>query len=432
MKTAVIILIGRIIQVIISFVSLKVITNYLNKENVAYFFLFTSLMNYFGLSMISPVGQYFNRKVHSWAEQGVLMNRMLIHFCFVLGVSIISIPTVMIMSSMFNILEGINIIQLASILSISILFNTLVTTVVPTFNMLNYRIHFVALSNMWLLLSLILSIIFVYVWGDNFLNWFLGQFVAQAFVGIISLFLLMKKLGEKISVSKTLVNLNHINVKKIWSFCFPLMVATLLMWIATDSFRFVLEKTHSLAYVGLFSVGFAIAQRISFAVESIAQQIFYPYYYKEITSENFEERNNAWLKLFYSTVPVYIFTAIITIVTAPFLINLFSGKDYEGAAYFVCSGAFFHLFRKLTALFAMSAHSEMKTEILIFPYFVGAIFSSLGVYFYGKASFYMPAIIIALGSIAMMICMVLNTRKTLKIRFDLNLLKQALRSYIIW
>lgn len=432
MKTAVIILLGRVIQVVISFLSLRVVTNYLSKEDVAYFFLFMSLMNYFGLSLISPVGQYFNRKTHAWADSGVLFERLLAHFGYVLLVSILSIPIVYIASDVFKLFSEINIGLLTIILSLSILFNTIVTTIVPAYNMLNYRVHFVVLSNIWLLLSLILSVVCVSLFGRNFLNWFSGQVIAQAIVGIFSIYLLIRKKRETIVYKRVVSVFTFERIKNISVFCFPLMIATLLMWIATDSFRFVLEKTHNLEYVGLFSVGFAISQRISYAVESIAQQIFYPYYYKDITSEIFEERNDGWLKLFYSTVPVYIFVTVITIFLSPLLIKIFSGNEYEQAKVFVVAGAVFHLFRKITALFAMSAHSEMKTKILILPYFVGACFSSVGVCLYGSKSFEMPAIIISLGSVAMMVFMILNTRRTLKFRFDMKIFKEAIRSYIIW
>ena len=81
-RTFVVILIGRVLQVLLSFLTIKVVTNYLSKENVAYYFLILTVLNYFGLTLISPVGQFVNRKTHEWFDQKILLNRLFNHnFC---------------------------------------------------------------------------------------------------------------------------------------------------------------------------------------------------------------------------------------------------------------------------------------------------------------------------------------------------------------
>jgi len=429
-KDFIIIFLGRVLQVIISFLTLKVITNYLSKDNVAYYFLFLSVMNYFGLSLISPIGQYFNRKIHTWYDDRTLVNRLLNHCIYIFGVAAISIPIMYLMMSYGNVLSGLDVNSVVGLVAVGIISNTIVTTIVPTFNMLNHRILFVVYTVLYLLFSLILSVLLVNQWGDSVINWFIGHFLSLIIFSVISFITLLKITKQNFSFKESLSVIKMEYIRKILSFSLPLLIATLLMWVTTDSFRFVLESTHGLEYVGLFSVGFAIAQRFSFATESIAQQIFFPKYYREINKDDFLDRSNAWLEMFYSSVPLYLLTTVFTILLAPLLIKIFSGPDYANSHYFVIIGAIFHFFRKITASFSMGAHSEMNTKVLIVPYFIGALFSSIILFYFGRNSFYAPGVIVVLGSIMMCLAMVVSTKKLVSFKWCRDTAKRTVNNYI--
>jgi O-antigen/teichoic acid export membrane protein len=428
-NTFLIILLGRVFQVFMSFVTLKVVTNYLSKDSVAYYFLVLSVLNYFGLSLISPAGQYFNRKIHYWKENRVLMNRIFNHFLYVFSISIIAIPITYIASHWLGLMSGVNSANLALLVGAGVLFNTLITTVVPTFNMLNHRIAYVMFTSLWLTLSLAFSVTLIKLFGENIILWFAGQVLSQIIVSVITLAILIKYTNEAFSMSEALSIISKDNIKQTLKFIFPLMVSTLLMWVATDSFRFVLEKTHGLEYLGMFSVGFAIAQRFSYAIESIAQQVFFPTFYEKINLTEGIERSQAWLELFYSAIPLYLCTTIFTIIFSGLLIKIFSGPQYYEAKIFVISGAVFHLFRKLTATFAMGAHSEMKTSVLIPPYMVGAIFSSIILYLSGKGSALIPTAIIPLGGLAMFAVMVYMTRNVITFKWCYETARKSVTGY---
>jgi len=417
-KTFIIIVIGRILQVIVSFLTLKVVTNYLSKENVAYYFLLLSIMNYFGLSLISPAGQYFNRKVHFWHSNKILFNRMFNHFIYVSIISLFSVFVIYLCMASFELLNGLDPLLISTLIGTTILFNTITTTIVPTFNMLEYRISYVFFNLSWVTLSLISSVILINIFDKNVYYWFCGQIVVQFSISVIAIIFLKKTLKEPFSMTESFSAITIDNIKNVLSFSAPLLVSTMLMWITIDSFRFILEKTHGLTYVGIFSVGFAIAQRFSYASETIAQQVFFPEYYKKINDTDKINRSNAWMKLFYSCLPVYVLTLLFTVIFSSLLIDIFSGPQYQNAQYFVVTGAFFHFFRKITAIFAMSAHSEMKTSILIKPYFVGAIFSSVIVFYFSDKNYNLPATIITIGSFFMLVTMIYNTKKLISFKWS--------------
>ena len=424
----IVITLGRVLQVLISFATLKVVTNYLSPGNVAYYFLFLSILNYFGLSFISPAGQYVNRQLHPWKKDKVLFNRLFNHSLYIFAVSVIAAPAIYLASKHFGLLDGLNSLNIALLVGLGVLFNTAISTIVPTFNMLGYQVTFVIFTVCWLLLSLVLSVFYIHIGGEDIFNWFLGQISSQALVSIIAFFVLKHFTKEKLHIKEAISSINAGGVRSALKFALPLILSTLLMWGATDSFRFVLEKTHGLEYVGLFSVGLAIAQRFSYAVESIAQQVFYPTFYSKMNLP-VKERSLAWHKMFYSSLPLYLVTTLMTVVLSPLLITIFSGPQYKEAVPFVICGALFHLFRKLTANFSMIAHSEMKTKMLILPYSVGALFSSLGVYLFSFSNFHLPGIILVLGGFMMFVTMIYKTSSALKFKWDS---KQAVEAVTIW
>lgn len=413
----IIILIGRVIQVLISFLTIKIVTNYLSPTNVAYYFLILSIMNYFGLTLISPIGQYVNRQLHSWQHSNVLFDRLLNHFLYISVVSILSYFLIFIGSHYFSLLSGLDSQKVAILVSVAVFSNTLITTIVPIFNMLDYQKTFVIYTVCWLLISLILSVAIISIMGDNIYNWFLGQIFAQLLFSCGAIITLKRFIKQKISFQSIRNSISKVAIKEVLIFSLPLVLSTFFLWGTTDSFRFVLEKTYGLEYLGLFSVGFAISQRFSYAIESIAQQVFYPQYYKEIASPNKAQRVEAWHTLFYSSFPLYILTLIGTIVTAPLLIKIFAGPAYYHATIFIIYGALFNFFRKIAALYALIAHSEKDTKKLILPYFIGTLFSTIGIYL-GQGHDHLPGIILSLGSLAMLMAMSFSTRHHFSLKWE--------------
>ena len=147
---------------------------------------------------------------------------------------------------------------------------------------------------------------------------------------------------------------------------------------------------------------------------------FLPEFYAEVTSDSKLERSVAWQKLFYSTLPFYLGVLVFCVCAREYIILLFSSSEYLSATPFLVGGAFFHFFRKMTATFALIAHGEMKTKALIFPYFVGALGSSVGV-FLGFSLFEVePTIILPISGLLMLIAMVVKTRNMITEEFSLK------------
>ncbi|KJF99856.1 hypothetical protein UB34_00020 [Photobacterium leiognathi] len=69
----VILLLGRIIQIGIVLISLRVSTTVLPESELGSIYYLTTLQGLFSLFLINPVGQYFNRNTNKWFSNGVIV-----------------------------------------------------------------------------------------------------------------------------------------------------------------------------------------------------------------------------------------------------------------------------------------------------------------------------------------------------------------------
>lgn len=425
-RTLIFIIFGRVFQILISVIALKLMTNLLSNSEVAVSFLFLAIMNYFGLTLVNPVMQYLNRNLHQWKEEKKATSALLLFVIYLALISIIAFFFLVSFSTSFGHLVDYSVYKFALLMAATIFFNFWVMMVVPALNLLNYQKSFVLFTVSWLLLSLILSIVLILVLQRNASLWLGGQIISQLICGILSSLYLVKVLNEKDIVKGCKTIATKKNFKELFWFSLPLAVATLFMWVTIDGFRFVVEKVSGIEYLALLTVGFAVAQRISYAIEAIIQQVFFPTYYHRINTDIAEERSQAWGEMFEKVVPSYLITTFFIIALSPFLLTLLSGPRFYGAVAFVIFGAVFHLFRKLASLISISAHSERKTFLLIIPYAVGAFISVIPLFVPPlKNNFAIPAFL-CLASVFVCLTMIMVLKKYCSYRFNFSLLLQSI------
>jgi O-antigen/teichoic acid export membrane protein len=104
--TFVIVGLGRLLQILINILILRVMTHYLSEKEIGSFFLIMSVITYFTLTIINPVGQYVNRKIHSWYENNNLLGHFILFHLFCLASALLSLFIVFILKYYFNIVEA--------------------------------------------------------------------------------------------------------------------------------------------------------------------------------------------------------------------------------------------------------------------------------------------------------------------------------------
>lgn len=421
-STLIIVFLGRIFQIVLSLVSVRVYTVLLSTVEVGNLYLINSIVGLFALTFINPVGMYINRKLHKWADDKTVFNYFFLFNLYLAFLSIFSLILVSLLNKSFGVGSGINVRLLSLFIMLNLYFNTWYQTIIPALNMLNYRRSFVFFTLLTITLGLALSFVLVMSVGESAICWLSGQLIAQVVMTIVG-FLYFKK------VTRALFDFGFIRRITTWenfhylvAFSLPLAITTFFMWIQSQSYRMVVEKYIGLEFLGMLGVGLGISASIALVIESLAQQIYYPVFYSGINTSDPASRASAWNKMAQLSIPIYVSVTILVSCLAPYLVKILVSEKFSHVYVFVIYGAWIELFRMTTNILSSVAHSEMKTKFLVKAYSVGGVVALLGVYCGSKAANYQQfiPIILVMSGLATMLIMYMTMKKLMPINIGFN------------
>jgi O-antigen/teichoic acid export membrane protein len=386
MNTKLLIIIsGRVFQIIIALVAIKIATKYLDASQMGNYYLVVSIAGFFSLFLINPIGQYINRKTHKWYEEKKILNVFYIFNYYILLLSFLSMAIIFILYS-FGIGNNINLFTLTIILSISLIFNTWNQTIIPMINMLEYRVSFVLLTLASQLLFLIFAYLFINIFAKEGIYWFAGQVIAFGLMAIISLIYFKQKIQNNFNITIAHQMVSRKSLREILKFTAPLSLSVLFFWMQTQSYPLIIEKYLSSEFLGYFGVGIAVSLAISTAFESIVMQYIYPSMYKSMNNDN--EFSIIISDIINLILPIYFLLAIFVSIFAIYINSILVDNKFFDSYIFIIFGIWISFFRMSSNVISNIAHSKMKTKSLILPNFIGAITTVIGVIVASKTQDY--------------------------------------------
>lgn len=354
--------------------SIKVATNILMPEEMGKYYIIASVVNFFGLIFISPVGQYINRMLNSWVERGNLLSVFKRFNYYIIIISLLSAPMVYFSKEYFGLFKEISGKKLILVSMLGIYINSWFGTIVPTINMIGYRVYFTLLSVFSVFLGLLFSYYIVVYYEAAGFSWYVGQFlIAQLLVLVLSFYVLKNRLIR-------VENLNAEGgegIRDVIEYSSPLVLATVFMWMLNDSYRFIVEKYTGVIELGNVAIGIGLASSILGVLEAIFQQTFYPIFYKKINTTILRERENACENLINFALPVFLVICMFLSFSSPFVSLILTSKNYQGSVIYIIYGAWIGFFRFAINTLSAVAHSEFRTRNLIKPYFISGVFNVL-------------------------------------------------------
>lgn len=413
---------GRVIQIVISLLSVRIFTSLLSTSEVGNLYLINSLFGFFGLALINPVGMYLNRKLHVWSEEKQLLNRLFTFRIYLAALSLVSLPIVYCVHEFAGIGGGVDSNRLMLYLMLTIYFYTWNQTVLPALNMLNHRISFVVFTVSTLILGLGLSVLLVKTWAASAVIWLSGQLLSQMLITLAAFGYLKKILPDKLDFGEIRTAISTDRFTAILSFTVPLGITTLFMWAQNQSYRLVIEKMVGLEFLGKIGLGMAIASSIASSAESILQQLYLPLYYRDINSDDPLQRTESWNRMAQAVMPVYVSLTLLVSFLAPCLVNILANKKFGGAYMFVVYGAWIELFRMTVNTLSSVAHAEMKTKHLMKAYCVGGIAAVAGCYLAAGQENYQQLIplVLVLSGFVTVIVMYKDMKKLMKLKVGIR------------
>jgi len=417
-KDFLIITVGRVVQSVLGIISMRILTSLLSPAEVGNYFLVLSIVGFCVFTLISPLGMYVNRRLHKWESDGNLLRRFFIGNLYLVAVALFSALAAFTLNRGFGVGSSIALTGFVYLAGFYTYFSTFNQTVIPAFNMLDDRLAFVSFTVATLALGLACSALFSVTFSRTAISWLAGQTLALGAVGFLALVYLRRKTAGRAAAPAINERSSRAQFGPALSFAWPLAITYFFMWSQNWSYRIIVEKMIGPDFLGLVGVGLGIAAGMAAAVESIAQQFYFPGFYKEINSGDQAGRAAAWNRMARVTLPLYLSFAIMVSFMSPFILKLLAGAKFNTAFVFLICGAWIEFFRMATNILATVAHSEMRTRHLIKSYLTGAVIAVGGTFYAARQAQHWGVIpvILAASGLAMACVMYYDMRKLMRLK----------------
>jgi O-antigen/teichoic acid export membrane protein len=377
--------IGRALQMVAKIISIRVSTTLLSPGQLGSVSQMMSMAGGFGQILFSPVWIYIMRGFRDWHESGVLLKNLMIYLKYIIIVSFFSMICAGLLQWIFHAVNGISIMWVVVLVGIYLLFFPINSAGTNGLNLLYRRVEFVVFSNLANWVGLGLAAILVIVFSHQ-VYWVLGQYLGIAIAATSFIFLVMhlRSFKGKRVVECDSKKIIPFNIRAVFPFAWPQLVTSIMWWIQSQSYRFVLDKIGVIADVGLFSVSYGLAATPIILFESLFGQFYEPIYYDNLKGKDINGQAEAWNDYASAYVPAVLLVGTFVASSGPFLAKVFLGPRFQTVTNFFIWPAITEILRSIGATTHFLGIAKMDMRVLLLPVAVGAILAPTGVTLLGQ------------------------------------------------
>ncbi len=414
--------IGKVLQVIIALVSIKILTEVLSTQEVGNYYLLLTILTLFNFTFLNPLGQYYGRYLISWEKSKNLLNATAVLITLRIMAIIVAVFFAYAVFEYFEYIKYYTFFEFLLFIFIALLAGSYLV-LLSAVNTLGNRIKFIRYMVLTLAVGLVFSIIIINIIDKSAMAWLYGIALSQLLFSI-SIFKYLVQ-NNNFSMIKIKSILTKEYIRKVSYFIIPITVTLFLQWGQNTSYRFIIEAKYSIEVLAYIGVGLAVSGAIFGAVESLATQYYNPIYLREITNASKKERTKAWNELANYMIPLYVLLTVYIISLSPYLTNLLVAEKFYEAYIYAMFGALIEFFRVITNIVYLVSQSELKTNTTIIPYTIGFMISIGLLYFFDmSATLWMIPLFLSLAYAVIFIVLFINMKKLLEIKVNvINVIK---------
>lgn len=383
---------GRFFTAVVGIASLRFSTALLPPDQFGFLTILIAFQSFSSLFLINPVGQYFNRNTHAWADEGSVIPRLKSFYVWVLWAALLG-ATISFGWSLSQPLSWVECIVVGTAVMFMVVVASVNAHTLYLLNMLGQRSQAAVWAALTSSLGLGFSLVLTYHFGDG-RSWFLGQALGMAVGALGAAKALRQLLPASSEVHKPLLEPGDLR-----TFIFPLTVATGFMWWLFSGYRLLLEAHWGLAALGSAFVGISLMSQLWGLFETLAMQFIYPMFFRRIAVKGSPESESAFSDLLNILGPVYLVMMAATVFAAPDLLKIFVDESYANVVPFVMVGAVIECCRALSNVLGTAAQVDQKMVALITPYSFGAVLLTAGLLFNNSNGEIFDAILILAGAV---------------------------------
>jgi len=362
-------LIGRLVQFVLMFASVKIMTHLLTPAEMGKVALITTTTSLFALFLVNPVGMFINRRMHAWVDAGSFRSYFRLFIAYLTAVSLVAAVSLLGAYHLGLDLGGAQLPWALALVCGSLLFNTIATTLVQALNMVQRVQAFTVLTIGTLITSLALSVWLNHATAPSGERWLAGTLLGQTLFGAIAYVVFFHRAGRR---SEPL-RIGRAQWTAMFSFCWPIGLAVLLQWLHMQGYRFLLAERFGLAQLGLYAAGYGVAASLISAMETLLTTWYQPIFYRMANSTDAAQRDRAWSTYASVMLPVSALGMTALVAVSPSLPKVLLGAAFHDAGRYVLLGALAEWARMLVGLVGLNAHRHMSTRRLIMPNLLGMI-----------------------------------------------------------
>ncbi len=402
----ILLLIGRILQIALAVFQIRLATTLLQPDQYGVWILLQTVVAFFVMFLLSPIGLYLNRHILEWNSRGLLPEVFRGYSLLLLGFSVTG-------SIFFFVVQKIGLVNLhvsslvyASLIMALLTFTqTFNQTWIPSLNFLGKRKEFVLGTSLATLASLIIVFVLAKTGWSSPESWA----VSFSIGGTIAAFIFIPKGWYKFSPARFNEFKGSLKLAHIFQFSLPLFFSTMFIWFQTQGYRFIVEKKVGLVTFGQFAAGYAVVAGLFAALEVVIISFYQPKFYKGITEGNVisEELKHVWNLTLYP----YFLAAVFLFFLAPEIAGIFLNAKFISSTDWISWVILSEGMRVLFNTVCINYHATKKTYNIAWTHFIGAILTLILFIFTSKLTYFNLLIYLGAGYLVSIVLLVLMDLK---------------------
>lgn len=368
MKAFVVVLVGRVLQMILAFVALRAMSSLLGAEEIARLSIVNTVGAFFALILVNPAGMYINRRLHAWRDAGLLIPRLIRFTLFLGGVAAFAAVVIPLVQFALGHPWPIADAWLVLLVTGYLVINSLNQIVIPSLNILGHRMSWLIFSTLTLVAALGLSLLLAHR-AATAEEWQLGQLAGYllGFVVALPVFLKYVRRPEQAPL------IEPDSLRAISAFTLPLAIVVALNWVQFQSYRLVLVRYINLELFGRFVAVYMLVAGLMAAFENLIQQYFYPQLYAKSSSALESDRAEAWRQFASVALPTTLIGGLTLLAAGRPLVRAILAPAFHNSYPVVLIAVIAETCRVGANIYVMAGQVAMKTRSFLIPQIVSAL-----------------------------------------------------------
>jgi len=413
---------GQILQAIILIATTRVMTRLLSPAQMGRFSIIYAIIALFIALFISSVGSYIQRKILEWDTDGSVLHYAKRFLGYLFAVSLTSSFFILWVKNSGS--YGIDISHGWSfVLAFGLLFFEQINSFFyNSINLFQKRLWFTLCYNLTFFCSLIIAPILVLTFARKAEFWILGQIFSHLLVLCLSGVLFFQTVKRPSSTPKRDLPRVFPMVKDVFLFAWPLSVASLILWGHSQAYRFLVEMTRGIEFVGFFTVGFNLGTKLIDRFEKLFLNFYDPIFYSEIASADIQQKAQGWNHYARAFLPAIIILCVFICSARYLLAQIFFSAEFQRlSAQAILWGGLAATLSTMRATYTKVGIAGLKMTGLLGPYLLGTIVTLSGIILFSKGDpYFNTGLALTMGALTMLVYLMIKMHKLLPVTFPLK------------